>query len=76
MTPSGFRHSAPSIPIISLTGVAIGAGPTFAYSVLPISRNPAISPYLTRRAFTGSPPVEASGFTGLVYSFSLPKNER
>ena len=39
----GFRHLAPSIPSIRLTGVAIGVGVLPAFSALPTRRNPPIS---------------------------------
>ena len=42
----GFRYLASSIPIICLTGVAIGVGLVFSFLVLAISRNPSISNYL------------------------------
>ncbi len=64
----GFRYLAPSIPIICLTGVAIGVGLIFAFSVFPISRNPSISNNLIRWSFIGFSLVEVSGFIGLVYS--------
>ena len=67
----GFRYLASSIPIICLTGVAIGVGLVFAFLVLAISRNPSISNYLVRWSFIGFSLVEVSGFIGLVYSFLL-----
>ena len=67
----GFRYLASSIPIICLTGVAIGVGLVFAFLVFSISRNPSITNYLIRWAFIGFSLVEVSGFIGLVYSFSL-----
>jgi len=39
----GFRYLASSIPLISLTGVAVGVGVIPAFSVIGIARNPAIS---------------------------------
>ena len=67
----GFRYLASSIPIICLTGVAIGVGLIFAFLVFSISRNPSISNNLIRWAFIGFSLVEVSGFIGLVYSFLL-----
>jgi F0F1-type ATP synthase membrane subunit c/vacuolar-type H+-ATPase subunit K len=67
----GFRYLASSIPIICLTGVAIGVGLIFAFLVFSISRNPSISNNLIRWSFIGFSLVEVSGFIGLVYSFLL-----
>ena len=67
----GFRYLASSIPIICLTGVAIGVGLIFAFLVFSISRNPSISNSLIRWSFIGFSLVEVSGFIGLVYSFLL-----
>ena len=39
----GFRYLASSIPIICLTGVAIGVGAIFSSLIIAISRNPAIT---------------------------------
>ena len=67
----GFRYSASSIPIICLTGVAIGVGLIFGFSLFSISRNPSISNNLIRWSFIGFSSVEVSGFIGLVYSLLL-----
>ena len=67
----GFRYLASSIPIICLTGVAIGVGLIFAFLVFSISRNPSISNNLIRWSFIGFSLVEVSGFIGLVYSFLI-----
>ena len=67
----GFRYLASSIPIICLTGVAIGVGLIFAFLVFSISRNPSITNNLIRWSFIGFSLVEVSGFIGLVYSFLL-----
>ena len=65
----GFKYLASSIPLICLTGVAIGVGMLFAFLIISISRNPSISNSLIRWAFIGFSLVEVSGFIGLVYSF-------
>ena len=67
----GFRYLASSLPIICLTGVAIGVGLIFAFLVFSISRNPSISNNLIRWSFIGFSLVEVSGFIGLVYSFLI-----
>ena len=67
----GFRYLASSIPIICLTGVAIGVGLIFAFLVFSTPRNPSISNNLIRWSFTGFSSVEVSGFIGLVYSLLL-----
>lgn len=67
----GFRYLASSIPIICLTGVAIGVGSIFSSLIFAISRNPAISNNLIRWSFIGFSLVEVSGFVGLVFSFLL-----
>ena len=64
----GFRYLASSIPLICLTGVAIGVGVLFAFLVISICRNPSIINSLVRWAFIGFSLVEVSGFIGLVYS--------
>ena len=71
MVLMGFRYLASSIPLICLTGVAIGVGVLFAFLVLSISRNPGISNNLVRWAFIGFSLVEVSGFIGIVYSFLI-----
>jgi len=67
----GFRYLSSSIPLISLTGVAIGVGVIFAFLIFSICRNPSISNTLVRWAFIGFSLVEVSGFIGLVYSFPI-----
>ena len=67
----GFKYLASSIPLICLTGVAIGVGMLFAFLIISISRNPSISNSLIRWAFIGFSLVEVSGFIGLVYSFLI-----
>ena len=67
----GFRYLASSIPLISLTGVAVGVGIIFASLVFSISRNPTISNILIRWSFIGFSLVEVSGFIGLVYAFLI-----
>lgn len=67
----GFRYLASSIPIVCLTGVAIGVGLIFAFLVFSVSRNPSASNSLVRWSFIGFSLVEVSGFIGLVYSFLL-----
>ena len=67
----GFKYLASSIPLIVLTGVAIGVGMLFAFLIISISRNPSISNIMIRWAFIGFSLVEVSGFIGLVYSFLI-----
>jgi len=75
----GFRYTAPSTPITSLLGAAIGVGIIHAASTLGISRNPSIINLSIRRPFIAPSPREASGFTGTVYppliSYALYYNQ-
>nr|YP_010729729.1 Atp9 [Neorotalia gaimardi]WEF49969.1 Atp9 [Neorotalia gaimardi] len=68
----GFRYLASSIPLISLAGVAIGAGLILSILIFAICRNPIISNVLIRWALIGSSLVEVSGSIGSVYSFLIP----
>ena len=63
---------ASSIPLISLAGVAIGAGLILSILIFAICRNPIISNVLIRWALIGSSLVEVSGSIGSVYSFLIP----
>ena len=68
----GFRHLAPSIPLIVFAGAGVGVGLILAMLLNSMARNPLISNNLVRWAFTGFSLVEAPGFIGLVYSLLLP----
>ena len=63
----GFRYTAPSTPITSLLGAAIGVGIIYAASTLGISRNPSIINLSIRWPFIALSLCEASGFIGTVY---------
>ena len=67
----GFRYLASSVPIICLTGVAIGVGVIFSSLILGISRNPSTVNTLIRWSFIAFSLCEVSGFIGIVFSFLL-----
>ena len=67
----GFKYLASSIPIICLSGVAIGVGIVFSLLISSLSRNPHFGNNLIRWTFIGFSLVEVSGFIGLVYSFLI-----
>ena len=67
----GFKYLASSIPIICLSGVAIGVGIVFSLLIISLSRNPSFGNLLIRWTFIGFSLVEVSGFIGLVYSFLI-----
>ena len=67
----GFKYLASSIPIICLSGVAIGVGIVFSELISSISRNSFIINQFIRWTFIGFSLVEVSGFIGLVFSFLI-----
>ncbi len=67
------KYLAAGIPIISLTGVAIGVGIIFGLLLISISRNSIglINDMLIRWSFIGFSLCEVSGFLAIVFSFLL-----